>query len=466
VPGGARPHLALRKKLLFSLLAVVASLGLVTAILEALEDRGKIETWRLDDRHTQAEAGLRITRHDSYATIEDHRRIRATVAVPKPPGMLRFVVLGGSAAYGTPYGFDEQGNRRYGSVSDWLGAMLEARCGPSGVKTEVLNLAVGGAMSFVVLELLGDLDVLQPDAALVLTGNNDAGWVPSPLQQRIQTWILYRWIRGLVTDPVDASERPAFLPTNSQADHDDANFADNIEAMTRHAEAAPLDLVLVPLPINHRWSGRDNLICPPTYHSPESFLAPDPCIDPAQLLLAQGDAAGALEVLDGCGSSYSKVLLTGEAMLRQHSTEQARVLLDQLVESCPANRTKPSYNSTMRALASRESGTGRVHLADAAQRLALAGPHGIADPALFVDSNHMTWEGYFQVAQAIFDTLSRDGMLDSCGPRSTGTASPARLAADNGWQLQHPSEFLHQIADLGTCNDPEAGIQPRLRPPE
>lgn len=93
----------------------------------------------------------------------DLRPLNFRVARPKPPGTLRVVVLGESAAQGIP-------EPRYGFVPQ-LRAQLRAR--HPGREIEVINCGVVAINSHVVRRLALELARFEPDVFVVYLGNNE-----------------------------------------------------------------------------------------------------------------------------------------------------------------------------------------------------------------------------------------------------------------------------------------------------
>src|SRR5262249_18893542 len=86
-----------------------------------------------------------------------------SLAEPKPPGTIRIVVFGESAAFGDP-------QPRYG-LPRMLEALLELRY--PGVKFDVVNAAMTGINSHAVVCIARDCEPADADAWVIYMGNNE-----------------------------------------------------------------------------------------------------------------------------------------------------------------------------------------------------------------------------------------------------------------------------------------------------
>ncbi len=103
------------------------------------------------------------------------------LATPKPAGVRRVVVLGGSAALGTP-------DADFG-LAHQLGVMLEGAW--PGERIEVVNAAMAAVGSTVVRQIAAELPRIEPDVVVVYLGNNEivGPFGPGSVFGRAADWI-------------------------------------------------------------------------------------------------------------------------------------------------------------------------------------------------------------------------------------------------------------------------------------
>lgn len=171
--------LSLRKKLLFAALPIVASLLVLEAGARVWFTFADDETRRQYALYTEDPQAVRFRPHQylGYTLQPGYRRGKTShnslgyrgpeIAVPKPPGVFRIAILGGSTTY-TEFVRDDE--KTFPFV---LQTLLRDRLGNE--KIEVVNAGVPGYNSW---ESLGNLCYrvldIEPDLVIVHHGVNDA----------------------------------------------------------------------------------------------------------------------------------------------------------------------------------------------------------------------------------------------------------------------------------------------------
>lgn len=185
------------------------------------------------------------------------------MAHPKPDGLLRIMVIGGSTAKGFPY-HDQHG---FAAVA---GALLADRLG--GRRVEVVNLGRSAMSSYYVRETARRAWRYEPDLVLVYSGHNEyfgtigAGSGPGHrrklLYMRLKDLRVVQWLLNVLdqagrgVDPDDAGDQPMTLmarrlagglfPPDEAFDRTVAErFLDNLEAVRRDAARRGIPLVVI-----------------------------------------------------------------------------------------------------------------------------------------------------------------------------------------------------------------------------
>ena len=349
-------------------------------------------------------------------------------AAEKPADTYRIFVLGGSTAYGYPYGHN-------GSMSKFLLQRLQQAF--PGRDFEVVNLAMPAVNTFTVLDLLDEVLAHEPDVLIFYTGHNEyygalgAGSRESFGRSRTMTRLMlglqnYRtllfmrhrladiagWIRGnraeasgatLMERMVGQSEIP-FGSDIYQLGVD--NFRENMRAIVERARRASVPVILATL--------SSNLADQPPFVSVTSADPGD-----ATALRRQADQARAamqeqryeqaealwraLTTADTLNADYAYA--HARALLHLGKTEQAAAAFRRARDLDALRFRAPSvFNQLIRELAA-ESGAA---LADVAAAFEQASPENIPGNSLFLEHLHPNLSGYFLMAAAVARTLAEE----------------------------------------------------------
>ncbi len=190
--------------------------------------------------------------------------VPARVETPKPPGSYRVFVLGESAAMGFP------------DPAVGLAPMLRSMLGP---RAEVVNAAMTAIDSGVIVEIAREAARLQPDAFVVMMGNNEVvgphgpGSAAAARWSWMQTTRTGQWIAHWARPPAGPREwRGMEMFLDRQVAADDPrlalvhrNFERNLEAIVAAGTRAGARVIVSTVPVNLRE-------CPP-FASPDGKAA-------------------------------------------------------------------------------------------------------------------------------------------------------------------------------------------------
>ena len=399
------------------------------------------EVGTLDDGST-----LVMTRHAGPSSYFFASRSRpgslneTALTMPKPPGTVRIVVAGGSAAKGSPW-------ERHLAASSFLEAML-ADCWPDR-RVEVVNIGTTAIASFPVLGMVTEALDYDPDLVVAYLGNNEFygaygvaslhGVGRSPAMIR-----LIRAVRSLgVAQFVDA-QRQGYDPSDPRT---------LMEAMVGQASIGPDDPARAAAARNleafvgdliDRCSARGVpvIVCPPPAN--ERGLAPlgswedqnlsatererlDALLADAESLLASDDAAGALAPLDAAvalspGAARAHHL-RGRALdalgRAEEATEAYRAAVD--LDPMPWRPPTASVDGVRRAAESRGAA-----LCDLPEIFRDASPGGAVGWELMADHVHPSLRGQALIARSIVQAMA--GLPESV------RVAPESAAALPGWE--------------------------------
>jgi tetratricopeptide (TPR) repeat protein len=393
----------------------------------------------------------------------------------KPPGTLRIVVFGESAAFGDP-------DADYG-LCRVLRGLLELRY--PGRRFEVVNAAMTGINSHAILPIARDCVALEADAWVLYMGNNEvvgpfgAGTVFGPQVPALplirQSLALKATRTGQMLDALKARLNPPpesrgewggmsmFIEQKVAADDPrmaavHANFRRNLEDIVRLAGRENVPVVLSTVAVNLK-------DCAPFASLHRPGLGAEPLARWQQAFAAgcalqdRGDWNGALEAfmaatgLDDThaelrfrmGQCLASLGRDAEAVARFH---QARDL-DALRFRCDG-----AMNQAIRDVAGRFP---HAVLVDAARVLDAASPGGASGAELFHEHVHLRFEGNHLLARALAEQLA--GILPEeslRGPvREWATAREcAEHLAFADWNRLSAALAIH-----GRLNDPPFTLQ-------
>ncbi len=374
----------------------------------------------------------------------DLRPLNFRVALLKPAGTVRIVVLGESAAQGIPapaFGFAPQ-----------LRAQLRARYSDKHI--EVLNTGIVAINSHVVYRIARDLARFSPDLYVVYVGNNEVVGPYGPgcayLSAMPPLWVirLSVFVRSTRTGQLLGAllgrwNRPDRVPAEWGGMGmfvDQAVTGDDprLQAVYRNFETNLRDIVRVA-----RGAGAKTLLCtvvanltdcPPLLSRHRPGLSPDElaawqrAYDRGRLAWRLDDTAEARAALTEArriDPQYAEVLfMLGRLELAAGDTTQARALLAEALH-WDALRFRPDtrINEIIRDTAARAGATGQ--LIDTARLLGTdaPSPRPPAGREWLFEHVHLDWAGNYALARAMAEGTEQ--MLP--GPAA---GAPAWLGAD------------------------------------
>ncbi len=336
------------------------------------------------------------------------------VAEEKPPGTVRVVVLGGSAAQGTP-------EERF-ALGPILEVMLREACPDRRI--EVVPTAMVAVNSHVVLPIARDAMKLDPDVLVVYLGNNEvvgpygagsvlAGYSPSLGAIRASIAVkstrtgqaVSRLLTALAPEETGFAEwrgMQMFLE-NRVPRHDERlanvydHFRANLEDVAALAEDGPA-VVLCTVAVNLK-------DCPPfaSVHRPDLSAE---ALARWAALYPKADAEAPLETLEAAAEidhQYAELQFRlGRAYLARQETAKAREHFERARDLDALRfRADSQINAVIRAVAGQG---GKVHLVDVER--AFAGPNvsssGIPGAEYFWEHVHLRFEGNWLVAREVF----------------------------------------------------------------
>ncbi|HEX5398525.1 MAG TPA: tetratricopeptide repeat protein, partial [Verrucomicrobiae bacterium] len=371
----------------------------------------------------------------------------------KPPGTVRIFVFGGSAAYGDP-------QPRFG-LPRMLEAMLELR--HPDKKFEVVNAAMTGINSHVVLPLARDCEAAHADVWVIYLGNNEvvgpfgAGTVfgsqtmPLPL---IRAGLELKATRlGQLFDALRRSAEKtaaessewegmgAFVKyklaaSDPRLDAVYYNFGQNLRDIIAAGQNSGAKIVLSTVAVNLK-------DCAPfaSLHRP-GLLGSQ--LDDWQRLFDAGVKAQGAGDCRQAASDYDQAKRIDDsfAELRFLRGQCALALKDivtaqkEFVAARNLDALRFRCDSRLNEVI-RQQAAGDVTLADSEQALAEASPDGIPGDALFYEHVHLTFQGNYVLARAIAERVESVLKLPEnaawpeiaqCAQRLGYTARDAQLA--------------------------------------
>ncbi|HET9301010.1 MAG TPA: tetratricopeptide repeat protein, partial [Candidatus Polarisedimenticolaceae bacterium] len=459
---GTAPRIPLPRLLLYSLLTIVLAFALVEAILWLAGTKTLA-----DERDPSLGfSGVRLFERDRrrgvYATSSRAQRHSVNYqefALDKPKGGLRVFTIGGSSAYGFPWGAKV-------AFPGLLGKALAASL--PGRAVESVNAA---AMSYGSTRLRGvaaEIEAYDPDILVIFEGHNE--FVEASLQRRLQElpappargaldhWRLYaaltRTWEGmrpkaespetpesgkslgelLGIDVVRQTARYVGEPAKAEAAK---HLRENYTAILEGARKRDTAVLLCTVPWNESgWAPNQSVFAEITPLSSRRLV--ESALAEATERLARGDAAGALMVLEPArraapeyaetafrlGQAYEKVGRWEEA----HAAYRTARDLDAM-----PTRVTSAINDAIRSLGS-EPG---VTLVDVERLFEREAPHGLVGFDLVEDYVHPNPRGHRLVARALWEAILSQGLAG------------VRASAD-------PSAFE---AALGPLEDAAAGAE-------
>ena len=351
----------------------------------------------------------------------------ALLAAPKPPGTVRIFILGESAAMGTPdpsFGFAR-------ILETMLRQQFPAR------RFEVVNAAMRGINSHVVLPIARDCARHEPDLFIVYMGNNEAVgmfapepdapnmaqhlWLVRTIQHAKRTR-LAQLMKSLVAHfgnrPPDEAQDMAFYRRKRMAADDPRrgavleNFRQNLRAIHKTARGAGAQTILATVPVNLR-------DCPPL----ASLHRPD--LTPADAVRWNAAFHGALTTERSSGrdaalAAYLDLLRTDDQFADLHFCIARCLAAGGELEKAQTHfalardwdamqfRADSRINRIIRETAA--DGRG-IHLADAERDF------GVPGGQLFYEHVHLRFNGDYRIAQTLLpQVIHALGLGDPAAP--------------------------------------------------
>lgn len=397
----------------------------------------------------------------------DLRPLNFRVALRKPAGTVRIVVLGESAAQGVPapaFGFAPQ-----------LRAQLRARYPDKQI--EVLNTGIVAINSHVVYRIARDLARFSPDLFVVYMGNNEVVGPYGPgcayLSAMPPLWVIRlsvfvrttrtgQLLGGLLGKIVRPGRTPAewggmSMFVDQAVAGDDprlgevyANFAANLRDIVRVAQGAGAKTLLCTVVANLK-------DCPPLLSRHRAGLSPAELAD-WQRAYDQGRLAWRLDDIPAARAALSEALrldpqhaevlfMLGTLELAGGDTARGRALLtDALHWDALRFRPDPLINEIIRNTAAKD-GPG-VQLLDTA-RLLGADAVSSQPPAgrewLF-EHVHLDWAGNHALARAMAE--GAENLLTGPGPGRPAWLDEQACAAAVGYTPQVRHYVLERMATI------------------
>jgi tetratricopeptide (TPR) repeat protein len=385
------------------------------------------------------------------------------VALKTPrPGTLRICLLGGSEAMGAPdpsFGLGRQ-----------LEFMLHSRYPNHPV--EVINMALDGGNSHVLREVARDLKRLEPDAVIVLTGNDEVAGPYGPASglgrfqhgaHIIRPMVLFSRTRlsqlciatvnRLFPARVDLqawrSQEPATLkgripPEDPRLKTVFRLFRDNLASILRGASESSPVVIVCTVPVNLR-------DCAPFA---TSYLEEESAAQQVRETLRAAIAAEAATNRIEAARLYADVIRRqpshAEALFRaarlalqENRTAEAAALFSRARD---ADALRLRADSRLNAIIRECSSDSSVSLLDAEALFAIRSPQGIPGRELFLDHIHFTFEANHLLASALLDRLE---FLRTFDPEPSGAIpSPEILAGDMLYNPWGQAAQLDAVIDL------------------
>jgi tetratricopeptide (TPR) repeat protein len=354
----------------------------------------------------------------------------------KPENGYRVFTLGGSSAYGFPWGAEQAFTRLLGEA---LQTTYPDR------KVEAVNAAAMSYASHRLRVLLHELVDYEPDLVVVYSGHNEfveTRFYRELLERQesldLVRGLLYRWrLYSVLTRLVEGAgdgagesladgeerslgeilgldvAREATIRRGAEEKSEAAAaFAENVRALVDLARGAGADIVLCTVPANLRdWRPDESYFAESL--SPELRKKIEDDLELAEAALERGDPASALPPLEEArarapGHAGIRFLLgrTYEALERWEEAAAAYGEARDL-DGQPA-RVLSDFNEILREVAREKE----VPLLDAERIFEESSPHGLVGFNLVEDYVHPNLEGHRLIARELFALILEEGLVD------------------------------------------------------
>jgi len=396
-----------------ALLAAVLVLGAANALVEWLERRGLVDTFRGRDDfvRTVDEAPWADAGDGFYETTPYARRtmVPSRFRVDKQ-GAWRVFLLGESFMMGTPYAHQKDEVEKPGGIASWLRVALDEVL--PGHAIEVVNAAAGGQVSDRVKEIAEIALGYQPDLLVVATCNNEGVLPLNDVTRALRTAGGFRMLTKWLAPSTAPEGRAYYSPADRDLEAVRANFRRNLDTIVTAAAARGVTVLLCTLPANLRYNDfHQGRFATGGWGSTNREDQLTGCALEGSLLVEQARHADALQVLGAC-DDVEALRWMGFALIALERWDEARTVLEQYLELVPRNRCRPSFNAVIRDVARHHP---NVRLVDLEARAKAQAPYGVPGYEQFDDYCHMKWNGYADMADEILVALQRYQLLPSGG---------------------------------------------------
>lgn len=389
-----------------------------------------------------------------------------SIPAVKPEKTYRIVILGGSAALGTP------------SHSFSFGRMLEVllRHNFPGVQVDLVNASMDVSNSHMLLEIARDCVKLQPDLFIVYTGNNEvlgpfgAGTIFAPLSSNrswIRSSLAFKATRiGQLLEPMLGSEigvssaqkwEGMTLFADKKVRRDDPamdvvyqHFRKNLSDICRLAEGSNVPIAVCTVATNLK-------DCAPiaSLHSVDLTTEQTEKWEGIYLqgaeLESKGDFPKAIEFFKQAAeidNQYAELhYRLGRCYSSLEQYEEARKSFVSAREYDTLRfRADNQINDGIRAEAEGREGQG-IYLVNIAEALSEKSPHSTPGKEFFYDHIHLKFDGNFLIARNIFRRLEKalpEWMRQKAAvkiPPLTRAQCATRLAY-TAWEEHHDAEEI------------------------
>ncbi len=363
-----------------------------------------------------------------YRTELSKEPLPFSITTPKPKGVFRIFVLGSSAAWGTP--------SPSFSFPRILSVMLRQRF--PDTKFEVINTAIMGVNSHIVLPIARDCADHEPDLFIVYLGNNEiiglhgpkthpSGKMPSLAFIRAGLWVKTTRTGQLVASLTGGSDSPGdarksqdleyFRKHSAAFDDPDriaalANFRANLEEICDVAHNSGAATLVATVAVNLKDS-------PPFVSLHRADLAGadlaswntayDAAITAERFQRHPEALAGYLAALKIDDKFADLHFRLGRLYLAMGRIEEARKHYSLARDhDAMAGRADSRINECIRQTAS-SMGSQDVELVDAAGQMARSDlcDNGIPGANLFYEHVHMKFAGNYELARAMLPSVAR-----------------------------------------------------------
>lgn len=406
-----------------------------------------------------------------YAPTIAKNPLPFSIASPKPKGVFRIFILGSSAAWGTP--------SPSFSFSRILSVMLCERY--PDVKFEVVNTAIMGVNSHIVLPIARDCADFEPDMFIVYLGNNEViglhgpkthggGAMPGMAFIRASLWIKSTRCGQLIGSLLGGSGRNS-APSKPQdleyfrkhltaADDPDRlavyeNFSVNLKDIISVGLDSGARVLLATVAVNLQDS--------PPFGSLHRQDLGSADLKRWEALYADGIAAETSEQHSNALEKYLAALDIDDRFadlhfrlgrcyrtLGQIDAARKHYLLARDLDAMAA-RADHRINETIRKAVSFKPTQG-VELADVEQAMGRSGlcEPGIPGRKLFYEHVHMKFAGNYQVAKTLLPGVARavERKHPKSGSLETKTPTIERCANSLGLSQWRRGEMLTKIVEL------------------